>query len=291
VSGAGSQVPPHAGRPDRASRSGGPERRVGDGSPLAPVVGALADVAASRGRRATAGVAAGLVVPVHAGWIPASAFAEPDGAPLRDLLDRVGAAYRVPPHAAVALAWKAYSYWTALPAVVGWSAHRRVLLAGPDDVVVRQSPTRPYLTVGVRRAAVAVLPGDPVAGEPGVRVVPDESALLDALRTSLVDTHLAAALAAFHRAGRVGERQLWGSVAEALTYPLAAFAPVFGRPVRAEVDTMLAGIGAPLARLVHVAPDDAEPCGFAVRRRTCCLAFTNADLGFCASCCVVPRAA
>ena len=37
---------------------------------------------------------------------------------------------------AAALAWKAYTYWLALPAVLGWASARRVPLLDPADVLM-----------------------------------------------------------------------------------------------------------------------------------------------------------
>lgn len=254
---------------------------------LAPLVQSVAEVVATRHGRGS-GVWPELLAPQEAEWRPARAFADSGSAELRGLLQRIGAHYNVPPHAAAALAWKAYSYWVTLPVVAGWSAHRRVLLADIDTAVVRLNTSAPYLTMGVTEASVAVLPDDPAAGAAGVTVVADESALLRALREYLVDRHLVPVMRALTRISRIGERALWGSVANSLAHPLVASTVSLPRDPRTEVTTVLAGVGGPVSRLVQVVPDPTTPTRLAVRRNTCCLAFTNPDLGFCSSCCVVP---
>ena len=127
--------------------------------------------------------------------MPATALT--DGSRLPDLLDAAARRWRGGiPHAAAALAWKAYSYWLALPAVLGWASARRVPLLDADR---RADPLRGPPAAAHHRPAppttVAVLPSDPLAlaGLPEVRVVADEAALLAALRASLLDGHLAPA--------------------------------------------------------------------------------------------------
>src|SRR5213592_2769012 len=144
-------------------------------SPLAPILATLDAVRARRtapGEAAQAlGLADGLVIG-DAGrpWVPATAFT--DGTATARLLAGPRLRWHAPPHAAAALAWKAYTYWLALPAVVGFAAARRVPLLPASNTLVRLSVERPYMTFGMRRLAVAALPNDPIAGTPGVRLVP-----------------------------------------------------------------------------------------------------------------------
>ncbi|HEU5111371.1 MAG TPA: hypothetical protein VFT95_22750, partial [Micromonosporaceae bacterium] len=72
------------------------------------------------------GVAPGLLVTDPVGWLPATSLV--DGSRLPELLDAAGRRWQAAPHAAAALAWKAYTYWLTLPAVLGWASARRVPL-------------------------------------------------------------------------------------------------------------------------------------------------------------------
>jgi hypothetical protein len=45
------------------------------------------------------------------GWVSARELLDPDSPALDDLLDTAKQRWRAAPHAAVALAWKCYSYW------------------------------------------------------------------------------------------------------------------------------------------------------------------------------------
>src|SRR5258708_539298 len=83
-------------------------------------------IASRRGAAAMPGSAPGRRVTDLTGWVPASQLVS--GAALHDLLDAAGQRWRAAPHAAAALAWKYYSYWLSLPAVLGYATARRVPL-------------------------------------------------------------------------------------------------------------------------------------------------------------------
>src|SRR5688572_27095428 len=61
----------------------------------------------------------------------------PESRAMDDLLDTAKQRWRAAPHAAAALAWKCYSYWTSLPAVLGYAVAHRVPLMTPDAVTLR----------------------------------------------------------------------------------------------------------------------------------------------------------
>jgi hypothetical protein len=248
------------------------------------------------------GIAAGLVVDDPAGWVPATELVS--GAALDDLLQTAGRRWQAAPHAAAALAWKCYSYWLALPAVLGYATVRRVPLVSPDAVLVRWSARAPFIQVGLaaaaglrrsgrepgRRAAarVALLPNDPIlahgAGR-GIRVVPDEAALLDELHTALVDEHLTPLLTQIRSRLHVGRRPLWGSLASGVAHGLSRAADVIPGSTMAVTTQVLDRLA--LRDLVDLAERPAS-AGLTVQRRTCCLAFTLPEphRKVCVGCCV-----
>ena len=137
------------------------------------------------------------------------------------------------PHAAAALAWKCYSYWLALPAVLGYAAARRVPLVRPEAVRWKWSVQQPFLVLGLTGVEVAVLPSDPLAagaingrGAGGVRVVADEQALLAELRTALLDEHLTPLLDQVRRDVHVSARTFWGSLASGVAHGVSRAADV-----------------------------------------------------------------
>ncbi len=256
--------------------------RLRTADPLAPVTATLRAMFTPGD---PPGLAPGLLVADDTGWLPATRLA--DGSRLTDLLDAARRRWQASPHAAAALAWKSYSYWLALPAVLGWASARRVPLLRLADVLVRFGDRRALVTLGLRRSvAVAVLPSDPLAlaGLPRVRPVRDEDGLLAALRASLLDGHLTPVLDAIHARVRVGERTLLGSVSSGIAHGVLRAAHVLPGSAVAHVGTLLDALG--IADLVELVSGPAgEP---AVRRRTCCLAFTLPQPKICAGCCVKP---
>src|ERR687898_1409088 len=185
------------------------------------------------------------------------------------------------------LAFKGYAWAATLPVVVGWVLHRRVPLLETANLRLGIADALPYVRFDLADAAVAVLSEDPGASHPSACAVDDTDALLAAARTALIDDHLAGVISALHRATRVGERLLWGSVAESIAQSVLIL------PTGAVADAadtarfLVDAFGSRLAELVEIVDEPAQP---RVRRRTCCLLFTGADgrAAYCASCCVTP---
>ncbi|MET8910200.1 hypothetical protein [Micromonospora sp. NPDC004551] len=250
-------------------------------TPFAPVTATLR---AMFGTDDLPGLAPGLLVTDGAPhWAPATRLV--DGTLLPDFLRAAGRRWGGTPHACAALAWKSYSYWTALPAVLGWASARRVPLLDPADVLVHFEDHHQLLTLGLRSSTtVAVLPGDPLAlaGARGVRVVADESALLDALRATLLDAHFAPLIAAIQGEVRIGTRTLLGSVASGIAHGILRASDALPGSSTATITTLLDALD--LSDLVELVPGPAgEPT---VQRRTCCLAFTLPRPKICQGCCV-----
>jgi hypothetical protein len=244
---------------------------------VAPVTAALQ---ALLGTDDLPGLAPSLVVTDEDGWTPATELV--NGAQLPTLLDRTRQWLGAAPPAAAALSWKIYTYWLALPAVHGWASVRRVPLLDPADVLVRFDRDEQLVTVGLRRSTVvAVLATDPLAltGLPQVRIVADEADLLDTLRTSLLDSHLAPMIAAIRARVRIGQRSLLGSVASGVAYILCRRTP---QQSAESVNQVLSALG--VDDLVDLVPG---PTGeLTVQRKTCCLAFTLPSPKICAGCCI-----
>ncbi|GAA4461189.1 hypothetical protein GCM10023170_063820 [Phytohabitans houttuyneae] len=258
--------------------------RIAGADILAPITSTLR---AMFGTDDLPGLTPGLVVPeiTDAQWISTSRLI--DGSRLPDLLASAKRRWNASPHAAAALAWKAYTYWLSLPAVLGWASARRVPLLTPDDVLMHFEDQRPLLTLGYRRSiAVAVLPSDPLAlsGLPQVRVVRDDAALLGALRSSLLDAHLTPLLDAIHAEVRVGARTLLGSVSSGIAHGILRAADVLPGSTVEHIGTLLTTLG--VEDLIELVPG---PNGeLTVQRKTCCLAFTLPQPKICSGCCIKP---
>jgi hypothetical protein len=228
------------------------------------------------------GVAPDLLVGDPTGWRPASHLAT-EG--LSTLLDSAGRRWTAQPHAAAALAWKAYTYWLALPAVLGFASARRVPLLTADNVLVHFNDPRPLVTMGLRAdIGVAVLPGDPLAisGLPQVKVVADEDALLAELRRSLLDEHLTPLLDAIHDRVRLGKRTLLGSLSSGVAYGVLRSADVLPGSSVGTIERLNDALG--VGDLIELVSDRNGQLD--VQRKTCCLAFTLPQPKVCRGCCI-----
>jgi hypothetical protein len=228
------------------------------------------------------GLAPDLLVTERTGWTPTAALA---GDHLDLLLESAEQRWSAQPHAAAALAWKAYTYWLALPAVLGWASARRVPLLTATNVLMHFRDPRPLLTVGLRAdIPIAVLPTDPLAvsGLAQVRVVSDEAALLAEFRRSLLDEHLTPLLEAIHGKVRLGKRTLLGSLSSGVAYGILRSADALPGSSAESIGLLLGALG--IEDLIDLVPG---PTGrLDVQRRTCCLAFTLPQPKVCVGCCI-----
>jgi hypothetical protein len=248
--------------------------------PLAPVTATLRAMFGTSTE--LPGLAPNLTVLDRTGWLPTADLA---GASLDTLLDSSRERWQAQPHAAAALAWKAYTYWLALPAVLGWASARRVPLLTSTDVLMHFNDPRPLVTLGLRQdITVAVLPADPLAlsGLAHVRVVADEAALLEELRRSLLDEHLTPLLDAIHAKVRLGKRTLLGSLSSGVAYAVLRSADVLPGSSARTIETLLTALE--VEDLIELVPG---PQGkLDVQRKTCCLAFTLPQPKVCQGCCI-----
>jgi hypothetical protein len=232
------------------------------------------------GRYPVHGLVPGLYVTDRTGWTPASEIVHGDA--FDDMLEAAGRRWEASPHVAAALAWKCYSYWTALPALLGYATARRVPLLEPSKVLVRFSDRQPFLRAGLTDPELAVLPSDPIAALdlPRVHVVADEAALLAALRASLVDAHLAPIVDRLHGRLHLGTRTLWGSLASGVAHGVSRAADVLPGSSLDAANALLDGLD--LSGLVDLTPGASGR--LEVRRRTCCLAFALPEPRICTGC-------
>jgi len=249
--------------------------------PLAPITATLDAMRARHGDAPVVGFVPGPVTDLD-GWTSAGDLVRGDG--VSALLEAAQQRWQAQPHAAAALAWKCYTYWLALPAVLGYATARRVPLMHPDNVVVRYATHQPFLMVGLRRLEMAVRADDPIAASdlPGIRVVPDDAALRAALRYSLVDRHLAPLMERVREHVHLGRRTLWGSLASGVSHGLSRASDALPGSTLETAHTLLTALD--VDELVELT---ALPSGaLRVQRRTCCLAFTLPVPKVCAGCCI-----
>ncbi|HEX2144050.1 MAG TPA: hypothetical protein VHG10_06040 [Glycomyces sp.] len=204
------------------------------------------------------------------------------GERIEELMDTAAALWGGAAHANAALAWKTYSYWTLAPVVLGYAAARRVPVMDAANSVFSVSDDAPLFSVRQVRPRFLALPHDPCAAHPDVEIVANEGELLDRLRATVFDAHLAPVLAAFLARVRVGRRTLMGSVASGIAYAVASIAQVVPDPDEVLAKTLLETLD--VSDLVDVATD--EEGRLVYQRRTCCLALTIDGDRTCSTCCV-----
>jgi len=214
-------------------------------------------------------------------------LAEP--AALRDWITRYGEAHGSARFPVVsALAFKAYT-WALIEIAVGrWVTERRVVDVSPSRVSIRvdasQEPTVDFLAVHY-----TVLPDDPMAAEAGVAVVGTEAELLEVLRRTLVENHLAPAVEAFRALRGGGPRPLWGTVAQSMGYPAATADPACLADRAGTVRRLLSLLPDGVDALVEIAElDEGQGWRPLLLRRTCCYAYTLPTYGQpCLTCCLL----
>jgi hypothetical protein len=265
--------------------------------PLAPLITTLAALPAKPELPGLTGLVPGLRLrpPLGDGWVEATALlGEAAGGcgdaicyePIDALLDTAKQRWSASPHVAAALAWKCYSYWTALPAILGYAICRRVPLMTPDAVAVRWSQQQPFLTVGLLDVRVAVLASDPIALDPassGIVVVPDEDTLRGLLKSSLLEAHLSPLVDRLRTRVHIGRRTLLGSLASGVAHGLSRATDALPGPTLAVAEDLLSLLD--VDDLVSLTPAE-RGGGLSVHRRTCCLAFTLPEPKICAGCCI-----
>lgn len=158
--------------------------------------------------------------------------------------------------------------------VYAYQEERRLPLLTVDDTALRTDEGGWFNALAVGAPALAVRPGDPLAGEPGVEVTSTlETHLLGtilALSTPVVDT--------LRGVSRLGRRTAWALVADTV---MSAFAgelpPVPAYTASAEAERLLAGAGPLAVRRRWV---DSVPLASA-----CCLAYKRPGLEHCERVC------
>lgn len=208
------------------------------------------------------GLANPLIVGSSPDWTTASSLT------VDELVDAARERWDAAPHAAATLAWKSYTYWVAMPAVLGWAIARKVPVVDADNVAVKVNGS-PLITVGLR-SDVAIGLSD---------VDHHEDELLRELRKSLLQQHLEPLARRISREVNVGRRTLMGSVASGIAYAITRAGEAVPNPVDS-ITTLLKALN--LEDLVDLVPGERPE----VRRRTCCLAFTLPEPKICSGCCL-----
>jgi hypothetical protein len=174
-------------------------------------------------------------------------------------------------------------------------ADRRLPLAALDDIAIHRNDEGWFDGVAVLDAAVALLPGDPLADAPSATIVPDADALLDALADRLLA--LGVIEEALREACPIGLPALWGSLADGIGGGALELARLMKRDRHAswrDVEEVISRVAARQPRLKTAprpfeVPHDGDIKLFEVRG-TCCLYYRTVENpdrsgeGYCTGC-------
>lgn len=219
---------------------------------------------------------------VAPGIIANSAELAEGGEACDQVLQHVATMWGAAPHVAAALAWKTYSYWSVLPAVLGYVSARRVPLWDPKEAHFIISRHNPLYSLHVGDARFAVLADDPMASRSDVVVAQDEEQLRQITRESLLDGHLDDVMRTLSTQARVGRRNLLGSLASGICYAALCTAGAGTESGEKIARDFLETFG--VANLVDISSD--ENGKLVYQRHTCCLAFTLKGRNICSTCCL-----
>lgn len=186
------------------------------------------------------------------------------------------------PHVAAALAWKTYSYWSVLPAVLGYVSARRVPLWNPKEAHFIISRHNPLFSLHLGETKFAVLADDPLASHPDVVVAKDDAQLRQFARESLLDEHLDVVMRMLSKHARIGRRNLMGSLASGICYAVSCTAGASSQSGESIARDVLETFG--VANLVDISSGDDGKLVY--QRHTCCLAFTLKGRNICSTCCL-----
>ena len=176
-----------------------------------------------------------------------------------------------------------YSWPAFLLITVPWFLDRRVPRLLPEHVAFQRARGH----MAVRVSEFACLPGDPAAGLPGARVVPDDEALRGEVRAAVAE-HIEPLLDGFGPRMRRGKRALWAMATDDVVEGLWYIAQLLGEEPRAmaELEKLLPGttkpyVGSPGFRVLS------GPEGEQLQTRdraSCCFFYTLRPEDTCTTC-------
>ncbi|WP_035805274.1 (2Fe-2S)-binding protein [Kitasatospora mediocidica] len=261
-------------------RSDAPHPPVGSATPCA--------AAYARFTAVFPGLRIQLADPRHGdGWVPVDRLIADPAVRARLIADearrgrhRYGEALR--PDVAAGFWLHHYAWPLCLLFTLPWFLEDRVPRLPVERVSVRRTGAVGLGELSARPDGFACLPGDPLAGRPGARVVADRAALDHELRTALAE-HLGPVLAAFRPDLRRGPRTLWGLATDELTEGLWYAGGLLGEERRAveALTALLPGGTPPFTGGADFRPRRTPT---ARTRVSCCLHYTVRPAETCFGC-------
>jgi hypothetical protein len=254
-------------------------------TPESPVVGMYRTL-----RALNAGVSVELGRPHDAGWITGDEFRDAATGPFNALLGRIGARSQTDDRRTIAGSFALHFGWTSAMAIAPFLRFRCVPNVALGNVAIRFNHAAYVDGTAVFEPGGAVVAGDPRAQHPSMTTVPDDAALLRALRAALAD-QAAPVVETVHRWSAFAERAMWGVLASLWASHFIALWPAQDdqRPLARMLDAVFAGDDAVAEmRPAVTAVESGGIVRLRQRRASCCRFYLVPGGGLCASCPLAP---
>ncbi len=213
--------------------------------------------------------------PSEEGWVPATTVFLDNDQALGDLVIAYGTYAWGSGHPHVAGSAFIIAYLTRLvwPVMGQYIMHHRVPLVSLDNIAFNRQGQR-ISSTGLVRPAFAALPNDPAAGNPDVRLVPDEDALYHQLKEWLFEANLRLVIKALRKAARASIRVSENAVGASCSQVFRELYDRHGDPKRVirEANRFFSDPDSLVYRQVTMEVfEDEGKRGFFSRRAGCCL--------------------
>ncbi|HEV2179149.1 MAG TPA: (2Fe-2S)-binding protein [Gemmatimonadaceae bacterium] len=224
--------------------------------------------------------------PTGAGWIAGDAFRDAASGPFRALLERIGARSQTDDRRTIAGSFALHFGWTSAMAIAPFLHFRCVPDCSLGNIAIRFNQSAYVDGTAVYDARGTVVADDPCAHDPAMRAVPDEHALLRALRDALV-AQAAPVVEAVYEWSAFAERATWGVLTSLWASHFISLwrAHDDQRPLARLLDAFYAGddVVAEMRPEVSAAVSGGR-VHLHVRRASCCRFYLVPAGGLCTSC-------
>lgn len=224
--------------------------------------------------------------PAGDGWIPGDAFRDATTGPFNELLARIGRRMNTTDRLTIAASFALRYGWSSSMAIAPYLRYGCVPDVALDNIALQFREAAFYERTAVYEPHGIVVAGDPRAMHPSMATVPDEHALLRALRAALVDQSTAI-VQALHEWSGFAERATWGLLTSSWAAHFTGFWPDRNNQssLAPILDAFFAGDDVVAQMQPRMNPVE---FGRAVhlyqRRASCCRFYRLPGYGLCASC-------
>lgn len=224
--------------------------------------------------------------PTGAGWVTGDAFRDATSGPFRALLERIGTRSQTDDRRTIAGSFALHFGWTSAMAIAPFLRFHCVPDCSLGNIAIRFNASAYVDGTAVYDARGTVVPDDPSAQHPAMRTVPNDQALLRALRDVLV-AQSAPVVEAVFAWSAFAERATWGVLTSLWASHFIALWRVHDdqRPLARMLDDFFAGDDVvaemrPEMTLV----ESGGSVHLHLRRASCCRFYLVPAGGLCASC-------